>query len=288
MEGLEVVIKMCNGVTKVVEVECESPVEHAKVHLTPKMLIFVEFPGEKMIRLKVKSTQTVGTVKAMMQNTENIFIDNMSLWFDNKKLDDSQTFADCDIHENSTLVVRSRGDMRICVKTWEGKTVILDTNISDTVANIKRIIADQERIPVCKQRLIFREKELEDHFVLADYNVENESKLDLVLCCGKCMLLHGEFHDHTDREDLVRPLRRHKGDMSIFLVEMNGKIKTLEVETSDTIENLKAKVQEKLGIPVREQRLIFHGKQLEDERTLAEYNIRKENFIHLVLRLRGC
>lgn len=225
-----------------------------------KLFVHVSMPTKKLITLEVEPETSIRNVKEKIQQKSGFLIDQQHLFSGNQELANERSLTDYNVPEKISLHLtedlKRQYGMRVYLITPTGKTTSLVVLSSESVESVKNEIYDKEGIPPDEQRLTLDGKEL-TYGSLMDYNIKNDSVLRLV--------------------------RRPPPANHCFIKMPTGKMIRLEVKLETSIKEVKLNVQDKEGIPVDQQHLLFRGEELADERTLKDCSIPKDATLHLKL-----
>ena len=225
------------------------------------MRIKVNVGSGRMITLDVVLEDTIENVKKKILEKKGVPVECQCLFHaaEPEELKDYRTLKDYNIQGGSTLVLTQErlNDMPVFVRMLPGKTITLNVKPETSVKSVK--VETQRRIgvPLGKQGLNFGVHELKEDRMLREYNIQKESTLYLRVV-EQC------------------------GSMPIHVLMPTGKMSTLDVLPEDDVKKIKFEIYYNDGIPPGLQYLLFDGKELEDGRTLNDFNIQKGSLVQLV------
>ena len=223
------------------------------------MEIYVSVPTGEIISLEEEASNTIRHVKEKIEAKEDIPSGQQLLMIKTgEKCEELRDDCICSCYSKFAplrLILRLR--MLIYIKSLSGNIITLNAEDSDTLKILKEKVQDREGIPLAEQRLVYAGKLLEDEHTLSYYKILNECTLYLVLKLGA---------------------------MQISVKTLTGKIITLDVVCSDTIEKIKTMIQDEEGIPPDYQRLHLFEKELVDGHTLSDYHVEPKSVLDLSLK----
>ena len=245
--------------------------------------VTVNFRYNKSISVEVTGNLTVSALKAKIESKERIPRGLQCLVVNGSEMDNDSTLEEHCIDSEDTIYLSTRFNREtivkkplsqdhVMVKTLDGKTFPIKVTENLTVMDLKARIQGQEGIQSDQQRLIVHGVQMEDDRTLEEYGIEPDVFVELVLRL------------RTQKPLVKKPLCKDH----VMVKTLDGRTIPIKVAENLTVMELKARIQDKAGILSVEQRLIVGGVQMEDDKTLEEYNgLEPDAIVHCVLRLRG-